>query len=169
MHRNFRINKVGKISECSCEQLKREVLFLKNCLRNCEVENELIQPSKNVEIIRPLIESNIKVIDNYYEISVVMMEDVINILPYNFNYASEHIALLRSQALKKSKMKRTSIKTFSELISAGWLAHIASALIKNSCSYLPFFITKQKKPGVVFDGVASYKGFLLNDVVLPWN
>ena len=30
-----------------------------------------------------------------------------------------------------------------------------------------FFITKQKEPRVVFNGAASYKGFLLNDAVYP--
>ena len=34
LHHNFRINKVGEIHECSCEQLKQEVLFLKDCLGN---------------------------------------------------------------------------------------------------------------------------------------
>ena len=47
------------------------------------------------------------------------------------------------------------------------MAPVDSALIKNSCWYLPFFVTKQKKPRVVFDGAASYKGFPLNDTVYP--
>ena len=96
-----------------------------------------------------------------------MKKDVINVLPNNFNHALERTALLRRQALKNSKMKCTLFETFDELISADWLAPVDNALKKNSCRYLPSFLTKQKKPRVVFDGYAWYKGFLLNDAVYP--
>ena len=96
-----------------------------------------------------------------------MKKDIIKVLPNNFNYALERTALLRRQALKDPKMKCTLIETFDELISAGWLAPVDTALKKNSCWYLPFFLTKQKKPRVVFDGAASYKGFSLNGAVYP--
>ena len=65
-----------------------------------------------------------------------------------FNYVLKPAALLRSQALKNLKMKRTLIKTFDQLISAGWLAPVDNELFA--------FVTKQKKPRVVFDGAASY-------------
>ena len=96
-----------------------------------------------------------------------MKKDVISVLPDNFNHALERTALLRRQALKNSKMKRTLIETFDELISAGWLAPVGNALKRNSCWYLPFFVTKQKKPRVKFDGAALYKRFWLNDAVYP--
>ena len=96
-----------------------------------------------------------------------MKKDVIKVLPNNFNYTLEYTALLRCQALKNSKMKCTLIETFDEMISAGWLAPVDNALKKNFCWYLPFFLTKQKKPRVVFDGATLYKGFLLNDAVYP--
>ena len=35
------------------------------------------------------------------------------------------------------------------------------------CWYLPFFVTKQAKSRVVFDGAATYKGVSLNDAVYP--
>ena len=35
------------------------------------------------------------------------------------------------------------------------------------CWYLPFFVTKQAKPRVVFDGAATYKDVSLNDPVYP--
>ena len=88
-------------------------------------------------------------------------------MPNNFNYALKRTALLRRQALKNPKIKSTLIETFDKLISAGWWASVGSTLIKSSCWYLPFFVTKRKKPRVVFDGAASYKGFLLNDAAYP--
>ena len=64
-------------------------------------------------------------------------------------------------------MNRILIETFYGLISAGWLAPVDSKLIKSSCWYLPFFVTKQKKPRAVFDGAASNKAFSLNDAAYP--
>ena len=134
LHHNFKINKVGEIHDCSCEQLKQEVSFFKDCLRNYEIEDELIQPSKNDKITCLLVEPNIKVINNRYEILVPMKKDVINVLPNNFNYALKCTTLLCRQALKKnSKMKCTLIETFDELISASWLAPADNALKRNSC------------------------------------
>ena len=54
--------------------------------RSYEVEDELIQPSHNGQITRLLVEPNIKVIDNRYEIPVPMKKDVINVLPGNFYF-----------------------------------------------------------------------------------
>ena len=79
---------MGEIHERSCEQLKQEVSFLKDCLRNYEVKDESIQPPTN-EITCLLVEPNIKVVDNRYEFPVPMKKDVINVLPNNFNYALE--------------------------------------------------------------------------------
>ena len=142
LHHNFKINKVGEIHECSCEQLRQEVSFLKNCLRNYEVENKSIQPSKNDEIKRLFAEPNIKVVVNSYEILVPMKKDMIKVLPNNFNYAFERSVLLRRQALKNLKIKCTLIKTFDEPISASWLAPVDGAFIKSSRLYLAFFVTK---------------------------
>ena len=33
--------------------------------------------------------------------------------------------------------------------------------------YLPFFVTKQEKSHVVYDGAATFKGICLNHAVLP--
>ena len=65
LRHNFKIKKVEEIHKCSCEQLKQEVSFLKDCLSNYEIEDELIQPSKNDKITCLLVEPNI--IDNSYK------------------------------------------------------------------------------------------------------
>ena len=79
LHHNFKINKVGEIYKCSWEQLKQEVLFLKDFSCNYEVEDDSIQPSKNNKITTCLlVEMNIKV-DNCYEILVPIKKDVIDI------------------------------------------------------------------------------------------
>ena len=63
-----------KVSECldvcDCQQLKFENLVLKESLRSYELEDEVIQPSKNDEIVRELMESSVNVVNDRYEIPV---------------------------------------------------------------------------------------------------
>ena len=54
--------------------------------RSYEVEDELIQLLHNDQITCLLVEPNIEVIDNCYEILVSMKKDVINVLPCNFYF-----------------------------------------------------------------------------------
>ena len=133
-----------KLTSTVVRNNKQEVLVLKDCLRNYEVEDESIQPSRNDEITRLLMELNIKVIDNGYEIPFPMKKNVIHVLPDNFNYALERTALLHRQALKNWKMKRNLSETFDELILSGWLTPVDSAFKRDSCWYLPFFCNKTK-------------------------
>ena len=44
---------------------------------------------------------------------------------------------------------------------------VDSNMLCKPCWYLPFFVTKQVKPRVVFDGAATYKDVSLNDAVYP--
>ena len=39
--------------------------------------------------------------------------------------------------------------------------------MQDKCRYLPFFVSKQDKPRVVFDGAITFQDMSLNDAVLP--
>ena len=59
-------------------------------------------------------------------------------------------------------------ETFKEMISEGWVVPVYDGGAADSkCWYLPFFVTKQEKPRVVFDGAATFDGTALNDAVFP--
>ena len=59
-------------------------------------------------------------------------------------------------------------ETFKEMISKGWVVPVEDgAATESRCWYLPFFVTKQEKSRVVFDGAVKFDGIALNDVVLP--
>ena len=73
---------------------------------------------------------------------------------------------LRRKALKNPQLKHTLVDTFRELLDAGWLVPVDKDSNDNRTWYLPFFVTKQDKPRVVFDSAASFKGVSLNDAVL---
>ena len=151
---------------CECKQLKQEIAGLKESLRNCEIEDEVKQPSINDEITRQLVEPNEKVINGRYEISIPLKMDVVTNLPDNYVCAFKRTTNLHRNALKNVKLKDILKETFQEMISKSWIVPVDDAILSDTkCWHLPFFVTKQDKAKVVFDGAATFKGAPLNDAV----
>ena len=67
--------------------LKRENIALKEAARANEIKNETLQPSKNDEIARKLVETDVKVVNDRYEIPVPLKNDVAEKLPNNYSNA----------------------------------------------------------------------------------
>ena len=133
---------------CECEQLKQEIAGLKESLRNYEIKEEVKQPSMNDEMARQLVESNVKVINGRYEI-------VLTNLPDNYVCALNRTTNLCRNALKNVKLKDILEETFQEMISEDWIAPVNDVALSDTKAWcLPFFITKQDKARVVFDGAA---------------
>ena len=150
-----------------CVKLRQEVSALREQLHCYILEDKEIQVSTSDEITRELVELNVNVVNNCYEIPVPLKVDVVKALPNNYAYALDCNFLLRKSALKNNSVKKTLIDTFHEIISNEWLVPIDSNPSCKPCCYLPFFVTKQAKSRVVFDGAATYKGVSLNDAVYP--
>ena len=55
---------------CACDELKNEIVSLKQTLSQLRLEDETIQPSQTDEIARALVESNLKVVDGRYEVPI---------------------------------------------------------------------------------------------------
>ena len=153
--------------ECECDQLKQEISELKDSLRNYQMDDEVIQPSVNDDIARQLVESNVRVKNGRYEIPVPLKTNMLKSLPNNYSNALNRTKSLRQKALKNDELKRMLVDTFCEMINEGWIVPVdGEDLSDNGCWYLPFFVTKQDKPRVVFDGAAKFQGSALNDAVL---
>ena len=164
--KNFKIQVDSNCDECECEQLKQEIAGLKESLRNCEIEDEVKQPSINDEIARQLVESNIKVINKRYEIPVPLKMDVVTNLLDNYVCTLKRTTNFRRNAPKNIKLKDILGETFQEIIFEGWIVPADDAILSDTkCWYLPFFVTKQDKARVVFDGTATFKEVALNDAV----
>ena len=82
-----------------------------------------------------------------YEIPVPLKTNVLKSMPNNYKDTLNRTESLR----QKDKLKRMLVDTFCEI---------------SDCWYLPFFVTKQDKPRVVFDEAAKFQGSALNDAVL---
>ena len=156
----------GCIDEDCCVKLKREIVNLKQSLRESNLENEALQPSRNDERAKEIVESDIKVVDNRYEIPVPLNMAVVEQLPNNYQSALDRAVSMRRSALKNSDLKKTLTDTFGELIDEKWIVPVEENSSSGPTWYLPFFVTKQEKARVVYDGAALHKGMSLNQAVL---
>ena len=74
--------------------------------------------------------------------------------------------MLRTSGLKNPGLKDTLTNTFAELINEGWIENVGEVDSDHPVWYLPFFVTKQDKPRVVYDGAATVAGVSRNQAVL---
>ena len=95
-----------------------------------------------------------------------MKQDIIDDLPNNYDYALKRTNALRVSALKNPTLKDTLTKTFQELLEEEWIVSVNELSTGQPTWYLPFFVTKQDKPRVVYDGAAKVGGTCLNQAVL---
>ena len=144
-----------KAHECDCEQLKDKNLLLTQKVREYEIQDEILHPSKNDEVAREIVETNVKVINDRYEIPVPLKADLVKTLPNNYKNALNRTQNLRCKTLRNSDLKKLLTDTFQEMIAESWIVPVDKGSPGDSGSwYLPFFVTKQEKSRVVFDGAA---------------
>ena len=150
-------------------------------MRQVELENEETQPFRSEELacslVEPnvkakdgryeiqlacsLVEPNVKVKDGRYEIPVPLRSDIVKKIPNNFSNALERTMSLRRKALGDPTLNRTLTDAFQELLAEGWLTHVQKIKVDGPTWYLPFFVTKQEKSRVVYDGAVTFKGMCL--------
>ena len=158
------LNSCGCTEEC-CVKLKNEVEQLKQSLRESNLEDEAMQLSRNDETAKKLVETEIRVVDNRYEIPVPLNLEVIERLPNNYQSALDRTVNMRRSALKNPDLKKTLTDNFGELIDEGWICPVVKDSNSVPMWYLPFFVTKQEKARVVYDGAAMHKGMSLNQAI----
>ena len=134
-------------------------------MREYDLNDEMLMPSKTDELARELVQPFIKAVNNRYAMPVPLKDDIVNRLPNNYEYALERTNSLRRSVLKKHGHKQTLVDTFRKAVSEGWMVPADDPFPKGPTWYLPFFVTKQKKPRVVHDGATSNKSTLLNQAV----
>ena len=146
--------------------MKSQIKSLKEILREYELEDEVTQPFRNDEKARELVERDIKVVNDRYEIPVPLNMEVVKSLPNNFEYVLERTNAVRCSALKNVTLKQILLETFRELIDEKWIVPVDRNATMGKVWYLPFFVTKQEKARVVYDGAATFRGKCLNQAVL---
>ena len=109
----MRINVGSAINaNCKCAKLREENVALKQSIRHYELQDEMVQSSRNDELAHELIESDIKVKDARYEIPVLFKLEKLQTLPNNYENAINRILSLRKTALRNSQLQQTLVDTF---------------------------------------------------------
>ena len=150
-------------SVCECSELKKEIVALKETVRQYELDDEVVMPSVSDEMAKELVEPNIKVVDGRYEMPVPLKPDIIEQLPENYQNALKRSMSMRNSALHNSKLREVLTDTFSELIRESWIVPVEDSGVVGPEWHLPFFVTKSEKPRVVYDGAA-----MINGCALTW-
>ena len=70
-----------------CGELREESVTLRENLREFELYNEEVQPSKNDELARSLVKPYVKVENDRYQMPFPVKKDVVDIMPNNSIYA----------------------------------------------------------------------------------
>ena len=105
-----------------------------------------------MKTLREIVESNIKIVDDRYEIPVPLKPEVVERLPNNYHSAFNGTLLIQKRALKNVKLREILLNTFQELLDENWLVPVYDSISEqDKCWYLPFFVSRQDKPSVVFD------------------
>ena len=87
--------------------------------------------------------------------------EVLKALPNIYQNALKRTLSLRHTVSKSAEMKDSLVNNFTELIEQGWIVAEDDVDTK-SAWYLPFFVTNQSKPRVVYDGASATEGASLN-------
>ena len=151
------------------DELRKKNAILEKRLRELELLDESIQPSKSDEMAKEIVESGIKVVGHRYEIPIPLKPEVVKNLTNNYDYALKRTKAMNSSASRNPELKLTLLNTFQELIDERWIEPADEEILTtplNPVWYLPFFVTKQGKPRVVYDGAATVGGTSLNQCVL---
>ena len=152
----LRVQTISADSDCSkCNELQHTLATAKDTLREFQLLDEEVQPSKNDELACQQVEPFIRVVQGRSEMPVPFKANVLKALPNNYNNALKRTLSVRQTAFKNNELKCTLTDTLPE-----------DDIEKQSAWYLPFFVTNPARPRVVYDGAATTKGMSLNQAVL---
>ena len=157
---------VCKCDARECENLRLENASLKENLQKIELKDEKLLPWREDDMARSLVEPNIKVVNGRFEMPVPLKAELIETPPDNYELSLKRTLSLRVSALKNPVLKQTLIDKFSELIEEGWIESVDNVHFVLPKWNLPYFVTKQGKPRVVYDGAATFGGVCLNQAML---
>ena len=140
------------VSNCKeCDELKNELVAVKDTLREYNLLDEELLRSKSDELASNLVEHFIEVKEGRYQIPVPFKSEVLKTLPNNYVSALQRTLTMRRTASKNSHLKQTLIDTFAELLKNGWIVPAGNVGDERQYGswYLPFFVTRTAKPRVV--------------------
>ena len=142
-----------------------KIIELKETIRDLAAENEIIQPSINDLKAQKMVEDNIKVVNDRYEIPVPLKEEVVN-LENNYDLAAKRLNMLRKRMSRDALLADLVTTAIRELKQNNYIVAVhKDDEASGQHNYLPYFLTTQVKPRIVYDGSARWKGQCINELI----
>ena len=110
---------VEPLQSCDCFKLKEEIFSLKETVRQYELQDEVLQPSRTDEFTSSLVEPNIKVVNGRYEMPVPLKSGMLDKLSNNYENALKRTMTLK--AMRNPELHNLLCDTFAELVAEGWM------------------------------------------------
>ena len=142
----------------------QKILELQQTIRDLSIHDEAIQLSVCDRKAKQIVEDNTRAVDGRYEMPVPF-KDTIDTLPSNFQLATKRLSSLRQRMLKNPQHMQAVAETMSTLKQQGYIIP-ADPHFQGKKNYLPYFLTSQDKPRIVYDGSATVDGRCINDCIL---
>ena len=118
----LRVQTISADADCSkCNELQHTLATAKETLREFQLLDEEVQPSKNDELACQQVEPFVRVVQGRYEMPVSFKANVLKALPNNYNDALKRTLSVRQTAFKNNELKCTLTDTFAELLESGWI------------------------------------------------
>ena len=148
----------------NCESNEEKILELQQVIRDMTLENDETQLSRSDREAQQIVDgSNTTVVDGRYQMPVPFKENVKD-LPYNFPLAAKRLSFLRRRMLLHPEYGQVLTEAITELRQNEFIKP-ADRESSNQINYLPYFLTTQSKPRVVYDGSATYEGRSINSCI----
>ena len=131
------------LSQCKLdlEARDREIAALKGQLRDLAVQNEALDLSRTDEIAKGLVEPNVKLCDDHFEIPLALKADIE--LPNNLALGRDRAIALRKKDLKQHDLCEFLMETAKfEIYIESYIEKANESIYdsRHEC-YLPYFVT----------------------------
>ena len=141
----------------------KKISDLKETIRLLRTDDDIVEFSINDRKSQEFVDSKLKVVNNRYEMPVPFKEKI-STLPNNYNFAAKRVMSLRQSMLKKPTLRQNVVDSMQSLKQRTYVAP-AEKDTHTEVNYLPYFLTNQAKPRVVYDGSVTHKGRCINDSI----
>ena len=110
-----------------------------------------------------IVEAHARVVDGKYEMPVLLKGNSIS-LPDNFPLAAKRAEGLYRRMLKNPEHLQALVESMQVLQENKYIVP-ANENAASQVNYLPYFLTSQTKPRVVYDGAATFQGRSIKDLI----
>ena len=109
------------------------------------------------------VDSKLKVVNNRFKM-LTPFKEKISTLPNNYNLTAKRVMNLCQSMVKRPTLRQTVVDSMPSLKQRTYIVS-AEKDTHAEVNYLPYFLTNQGKPRIVYDGSVTHKGCCISDSI----